>query len=87
MQQYNIDQNSKQDIRGDISNIFSPELSADDIKLLANMYEDIGTYKFRHTEFSVNFDHTHEANQKLLENTLDAITLLVEHKTVRNLTL
>lgn len=69
-----------------IRGIFSP-LDSNDIRLLANMYEDIGTYKFQHPDFSVEFGHKQESKETILEQTLDTITSIVEWKTVEELTI
>lgn len=87
LQQYNITSHKVDDLRTDILHIFPEDLSHDDIKLLANMYEDIGTYQFRHPEFFVNFKQTHDSNQQILDNALDAISLLIDRQTVKQLML
>ena len=66
--------------------LFSP-LDSNDIKLLANMYEDIGDYTFQHANFSIEFGAAQEAKEKILEQTLDTITRIVEWKTVEELTI
>ncbi len=84
LQQHNIVSHSVDDLRTDLSDVFPAELSHDDIQLLANMYEDIGTHNLNHLEFSINFDNTHEP---LLDHSLDAITSLLDRQTVSQLTL
>lgn len=87
LQQYNTSPTAMEDMWDAISQIFSTQLSNDDIKLLANMYEDIGTHTFNHPEFSINFGQTHETSPELLDNTLDKITSLLDRKTVNQLML
>ncbi len=42
------------------------------------MYEDIGDYTFQHANFSIEFGAAQEAKEKILEQTLDTITRIVE---------
>ncbi len=87
MQQHNISWQTNQDIWTDISTLFSEELTHNDIKLLANMYEDMGTHTFKRPEFSIDFDQIHDSKQALLDATLDDITLLLDRQTVKQLML
>ena len=87
MQQHNISWQINQDIWTDISTLFSEELTHNDIKLLANMYEDMGTHTFKRPEFSIDFDQIHDSKQSLLDTTLDDITLLLDRQTVKQLML
>lgn len=85
LQQYNIAPSETYNIWKDISTIFPEKLSDADIQLFANMYADIRSDEFMDPQFDVNFNETHDNDQQLFNHTFDAITTLLDHKTVSEL--